>query len=100
MSQYSIGTVNVTNASAAVGGGGTLVGANVPVGSLFAISGQGVPYIVGSVTDDTHLTLSSNYAGATQSGLGYQITTSFTLNRSIPYMESGDVDTATIFKAA
>lgn len=100
MSQYRIGTVAVTNASQAVVGTGTKWAANVAPGHVFTVSGSLVPYIVGSVTDDTHLTLSSNYAGTTNSGLAYSITTSITPNFSLPYMEDRDIDTATIFKRA
>jgi len=100
MSQYRTGTVAVTNASAAVVGTNTKWAGNVAAGHLFTISGSLVPYVVGSVTDDTHLTLSSNYAGATQGGLAYSITTSLTPNFGLPYMEDRDIDTATIFKRA
>lgn len=100
MSQYRTGTVAVTNANAAVVGTNTKFVGNVAPGNLFTISGSLVPYVVGSVTDDTHLTLSSNYAGPTQGGLAYSITTSLTPNFGLPYMEDRDIDTATIFKRA
>ena len=100
MSQYSAGTVAVTNNSSAVVGTGTAWLANVVVGSVFTIPGSKVPYVVGAIADDTHLTLSGPYAGATASGLSYVVNTSFTPNLSIPYVEQGDVDTATILKRA
>ena len=79
MSQYKAGTVAVTNSNAAVVGIGTAFLANVSIGELFTIAGSSVPYSVGAVADDTHLTLSSNYAGLTTSGLAYAITTSLRL---------------------
>lgn len=100
MSQYRTGTAAVTNASAAVVGTGTKWLGNVAAGHVFTVSGSFVVYIVGSVTDDTHLTLSGNYAGPTQGGLPYSITTSLTPNFGLPYMEDRDIDTATIFKRA
>lgn len=100
MSQYIAGTVAVTNGSAAVVGTGTLFAANVAAGDLFTVQGSSVPYEVGSVTDDTHLTLTANYAGADDAAAAYAITTSFTPTLGIPYMEQQDLDTATIFKRA
>lgn len=100
MSQYIAGTVAVTNASAAIVGTDTLWAANVSAGDVFSLAGSGVPYIVGSVTDNTHLTLSSNYAGDTASGQPYMVTTSFTLIFSLPYPEQADIDTATLLKRA
>jgi hypothetical protein len=101
MSQYRTGTVNVTNGSPNLVGVGTNWLGNVAAGNLFTVSGSLVPYIAGAnPTDDTHIALSSNYAGATQNGLAYSFTTSLTPNRSLPYMEDRDIDTATIFKSA
>jgi len=100
MSQYKTGTVSVTNNSNAVVGTGTSWVGKVAAGNLFTVSGSFVPYIVAAVANDTNLTLSANYGGATQAGLAYSITTSLTPNRSLPYMEDRDVDTATIFKRA
>ena len=98
MSQYKTGTVTVTNGSATVTGSGTSWSANVAAGDLFTIIGSSVPYIVGSVASDTSLTLTSTYAGVTASAQSYAITTSFTPILGIPYMEQGDLDTATIYK--
>lgn len=100
MSQYRTGTVAVTNGSPNVVGTGTAWLASIAAGHMFVATGTFVPYIVGNVTDDTHLVLSSPYAGPTQSGLLYSITTSKTPSLGIPYMEDRDIDTATIFKRA
>lgn len=98
--QYKTGTVSVTNGSPDIVGTGTEWLATVTVGSMFSLQGSGVPYIVGSVDSDTEITLTSNYAGSTLSGQSYSLTTSFTPTLGIPYMEQGDIDTATIFKRA
>lgn len=98
--KYDTGTVSMTNGSAAVVGTGTAWATNVTAGQLFTLIGSGVTYQVGSVTDDTHLTLSSNWVGTTAAGLTYTIIQSFTPNKQIPYPEIGDVQTATIMKRA
>jgi len=100
MAQYKAGTVAVTNGGATVVGTGTAFLANVAAGQTFIVNGSKVPYIVSSVVDNTHLTLSAPYAGATQSGLNYEINTSRTPVLLFDYMERGDLDTATTFKRA
>lgn len=100
MSQYRVGSVAVVNGSNSVVGTGTLFLSNVTIGSVFSINGSGVPYVVAGIPDNTHLTLNAPYGGTTQSGLSYEVTTSFTPNNKIPYPEAGDVDTATILKEA
>ena len=106
MSQYKTGTVLVTNGDATVVGTGTSWSGNVAAGDLFTIVGSGVPYYVGSVTDDTHLELTANYAGSTLSGQSYTIGTSRTTTYELDYPESsgsqggGDIETATIVKSA
>lgn len=77
MSEYTTGTVSVTNGSAIVTGSGTSWTAGSPpnarVGDDFVRIGDGVTYKVASVDSDTQLTLAINYAGATGSGLSYAI---------------------------
>lgn len=98
MSQYKTGTVAVTNASAAIVGTGTLWASTVAAGQTFIIQGSTVPYVIGVVTDDTHITLTAAYAGSTQSGLSYEINTSRTPVLLLDYPEQGDIDTATTLK--
>ncbi|MBY0577711.1 MAG: hypothetical protein K2P57_01555 [Burkholderiales bacterium] len=100
MSQYRTGTVSLTSGSHAVVGTGTAFLANVPPYSLFTLTGSSAPYVVGVVTDDTHLTLTTPYADATASGLSYAITTSFTPSLKLPYPDLSDIDAATISKQA
>lgn len=100
MSQYTVGSVDVTNGSANIVGHGTSWLANVTIGSLFSALSSGVPYVVGNVVDDTHITLASPYAGTTASTISYALTTSYTPNLGLPYPEQGDVDTATVLKRA
>ena len=73
MSIYTTGTINVTNGSNAVVGVGTSFLTNVTVGDSFIRTGDSVSYTVASITDDTHLTLSANYGGATGNGVAYSI---------------------------
>lgn len=61
------GTVSVTNGSAAVTGSGTAFTAQVTAGSIIVING--VSYAVLSIQNDTQLTLTTTYAGATEGGL-------------------------------
>lgn len=72
---YSAGTIAVTNGNANVVGTGTtftagMVGKQILIGGTF--------YTVQLFTDATHVTLNTNYAGSTASGLSYTIFTSFT----------------------
>lgn len=100
MSEYKTGTVNVTNGSAVVVGVGTEFLTNVDEGDIFTKVDSGVTYTVGSVTDDTHLVLTGNYAGATESGISYTISTGFTSPDHIAYPEPGDTQpTATVKRA-
>jgi len=61
------GTISVTSGSAAVTGAGTSFTTQLTAGSVLLISG--VTYTVSSITDNTSLTLSANYTGATASGI-------------------------------
>ena len=98
MAQYTSGNVDVTNGSATVTGNGTLWLAEVAAGDLFAVIGDGVTYEVASVTNDTTLVLTANYAGVTGLGKDYAITRDFTPFLKIPYLTKGDIDTATVLK--
>jgi hypothetical protein len=64
------GTVAVTGGSAAVVGTSTTFTTSLTVGQWLVIQGDttATPYQVLSITDDTHLTLASNYGGSTASG--------------------------------
>lgn len=73
--------------------------AGIAPGALFTRSRSGVVYEVGSVAA-SKVTLASNYAGFTESEVAFSISTSFTPNASIPYVEDGDVDFPAITKRA
>lgn len=90
MSLYTTGTVNMTNNSAAVVGVGTAFVANVTAGDGFLIAGEIVYYTVLSITDNTHLTLSVVYAGATGNGKTYQISRDWTVNLGLAEIQPGD----------
>lgn len=100
MSKYNVGTVEVTNGDATVIGTGTAFNTNAATGDLFTLVGSATPYYVGSVTDATHLELAAPYAGSSASGQSYTIQTSETTNHGLPYEEDGDIEIATIRKAA
>jgi len=68
--EYSTGTISVTSGSTSiVGSGTTFVNSGhrrFCVGEYISI--LGIIYKIASVTDDTHLTITNNYAGSTGSG--------------------------------
>lgn len=100
MAQYKTGTVSVTNGSQIVTGLGTSWLTEVTTGDILIILDDGVWYEVASITNDTSLALSANYAGTTGSGLTYAITRDFTSPDNIPYPEKGDIETTAIVKRA
>ncbi len=69
------GTVGATNASTAVTGSGTGFTTALVVGDwlIFSNDTTRTPYQVASITSDTALVLTSNYAGATATGLTAQM---------------------------
>lgn len=76
MTDYSEGTITVTNGSAAVVGEGTFFTANVTVGDYFRVDGNGTGnsskwYKIITVTDNTNLTLDANYGEYTEGGVDY-----------------------------
>ena len=77
MAWYKSGSVSVTNGSASVVGGDTLWATQAAAGDLFTLDGAKF-YEVLSVTDNTHLTLASAYAGTTLSAQAYAIIRNFT----------------------
>lgn len=79
-SWYRAGWVKVTQGSPIVVGTSTYW-ANIGIkpGDLFSIDNSKF-YEIASVTDGTHLTLSTNYAEATKSETGYSIIRNFTAN--------------------
>ena len=92
MSQYQIGTVNVTNGSDVITGNGTLWLANITALDEFRIRGGSVSYSITSIDSNIQITLSSNYAGATADHQFYQITRNFTVNYRFPEICFGDKD--------
>lgn len=102
MAQYKTGTVDLTNASAVVTGTNTAWDGEVNAGDLFTIIGTGVNYEVASLGSpaNTTLNLSAPYAGTTLSDQSYVISRDFTPIHGIPYVNKGDVETATILKRA
>jgi len=100
MSQTTTGTVDVTNGSAIVVGTGTSWLTTVSAGDGFTIVDSAVTYTVASVTDDTHLNLSTTYTGTTATGQYYAIFRDFTSPDNIPELNKGDIETATVITRA
>ena len=100
MAQYKTGTVAVTNGSGTVTGTATLFVANVTVGDIFTVVGDNTFYQVASVTSNTVLVLTANYAGLTASGKAYTIARDFTTNLGFPVPNQGDIETAAVVKRA
>jgi len=78
MSDYSDGTISVTNGSTTVTGTDTLFSSNVASGEYLRVNGTGIAdssiwYKIASITSDTELELESNYAGETEASLDYMI---------------------------
>jgi hypothetical protein len=66
---YRTGTISVANGDATITGAGTLWLSNLAVGDYIVFSGN--YYKVLTVTDDTHIEITSNYLGNPGSGLSY-----------------------------
>jgi hypothetical protein len=81
------GTIAVENGNAAVAGTGTAFTTELSAGSIITISG--VPYTVQAITNDTALTLTTTYAGATASGL--EVPGSFSVAVSVATTAFGDL---------
>lgn len=97
MAQYKDGTVNVTNGSAIVTTDtGAFITNGITAGCIFTIVDDHVWYQVASIQSETQLTLSSNYAGTTQTGASYTITKDFTPHYNIPVPNKGDIETASL----
>ena len=94
--QYKTGTVDVTNGSATVTGNSTAFLTNVSVGDDFLRTSDGVVYDIAAVVSDTQITLSVPYQGVTGSAVTYTIQRDFTANYGFPYLNQGDIETATI----
>lgn len=71
-SNYTTGTVAVTNLSPTVNGTGTNWDSSM-VGKKFKVNADGGRYIIQAVVSATQLTLSGNYTGTTASGQAYTI---------------------------
>jgi hypothetical protein len=69
---YSVGTVTVTNGDATILGAGGATWTECMEGSIF-VSADGVWYVVDTVTDATHLELTTVYGGGTLGGQSYNM---------------------------
>ena len=92
MAQYKTGTANVVNGSEIVTGNGTKWLANATVGNSFKLKGINAVYSIISVDGDEQIKISPNWAGATQTGIDYQIVRDFTPTLNLPEVWKGDKD--------
>lgn len=94
MSQYTTGTVSVTNGSPTVIGDGTAwLSLSLPL--YFKVNQDDAPvYEPASIDSNTQITLASNYQGATAAALNYQLVQDFSVNLGIPLPSQGDADAA------
>ena len=92
MSQYQTGTVTTEQGTNKVSGESTKWLANVNIGDVFKVSGGNATYVVGLVSTDGTLSLTSDYVGTSVSGESYQIVRDFTPNYDIPEIWVGDKD--------
>ena len=100
MSQYNSGTISATTGSAIITGIGTgFILDGISVNDLFIVTGDSVVYVVASIDSQTQITLASNYAGTTTANSSYIIHMDFTPS-GIPLMQSGDVETVSIYNYA
>jgi len=108
MSQYQVGTIEVTKGSATVtsvdpdAGNGILSAAlwstEVTPGDLFYVKDDPVAYTVQSVVSDTELTLSAAYSGTTVTASGsplagafYAVHRKFSTHYNMPLVSQGDI---------
>ncbi len=97
MSQYKIGTSNVTNASDKVyiTGDGVDLAANAAIGQTWKRKDENAIYQILDVDSDVDgefLKISPVYQGVTATGVEYQITRDYTPNKSFTEINAGDVD--------
>lgn len=71
--QADAGTIAVTNGSPIVTGTGTAWTQQASPGQMLVVDSQGLVATVLSVQSDTQLTLTTNWAGSTASGLAYEL---------------------------
>lgn len=109
MSQYQIGTVEVTHGSSSVTavdpdvGNGILAETQwlteVSPGDMFYLMGDGVAYFIQSIQSDVEMTLAGTYQGATVVASGspllegavYAVHRKFSTNYSMPLISQGDI---------
>lgn len=95
-------TATFTNGSATVtDSNATFQTDGAAAGDFITVVDSGVSYEISVVDSETQLTLTANYAGTTTSADAfYVVYTDFTSPSNIPYINKGDIETASILKRA
>lgn len=89
-------TAVVTNGSPIVTDtNATFVTDGAAISDGFTVTDSGVTYDIASVDSETQITLSTNYAGISDT-VAYAIFSDFTSPDNIPEMNKGDIETATL----
>ena len=90
--QYTTGTVTTVNGSQNIVGTNTKWVSNVDASYTFKVVADEEFYEILSITDDTHLVLSSPYQGTSASGVSYVILRDYTTNFDFPTITKGDIN--------
>ena len=86
------GTTVTTDASSTIQGLGTDWLTSAAVGDLFKVIDDPVVYKIASITDDTTIVLSGDFAGPAAGGQSYVIVRDFTTRYKLPLLNRGDLD--------
>jgi len=100
MSQYTVGTVSITNGSNVVTGTGTLWLANVSVGDWILFNATTPTYQIAGITSNIDLTLTANYSGLTLPTASYIAHKDYTSPYNLPLLSQNDLETSEIFSRA
>ncbi|MEA1651847.1 hypothetical protein UAJ10_22885 [Nitrospirillum sp. BR 11164] len=89
MTQYTTGTITLTNGSATVTGMGTVWLANLAPGALLTVSEDDPVAVVAAVTADGSLTLETPWPGASYTNTAYEAVRDFDPSTGAPLLSHG-----------
>jgi hypothetical protein len=99
MSQYRIGTADVTNGQMIVLGHGTAWLSQLAPNQLFSVSNENVWYEILSIQNDGQLTLASVYTGTTKTAVSYAVQRDFTPNQNYAIPSYGDTNVSSLLRS-